>query len=147
MPAAARRLRLLPAAPARLQGWPLPWGGQRQAVFHRVRSSGYRAADRKPRAVKFDIRITLYYILKQKPCSFLPPARESESAFKHFTLILKTHLCLGSRVLAVREHVRHGARSLRPIVEERRRQPDERISSRSGNHSCDSVDLWAGRRK
>jgi hypothetical protein len=28
------------AAPARLHGWPLPWGGQRPAVSHRVRSSG-----------------------------------------------------------------------------------------------------------
>src|SRR6516164_10997121 len=61
MRAAARRLRLLPAVPARLHGWPLPWGGQRPAVFHRVRSSGYRAADRKPRAVTFGIRITLYH--------------------------------------------------------------------------------------
>src|SRR5262245_15396123 len=50
MRAAARRLRLLPAAPARLHGWPLPWVGQRPAVFHRVHSSGYRAADRKPSA-------------------------------------------------------------------------------------------------
>src|SRR5262245_62119670 len=52
MRAAARRLRLLPAVPARLQGWPLPWGGQRPAVFPRVRSSCDRAVDRKPRAVR-----------------------------------------------------------------------------------------------
>src|SRR5262245_61998894 len=39
MRAAARRLRLLPAAPARWRGWQLLWGGQRQAVFPRVRSS------------------------------------------------------------------------------------------------------------
>jgi class 3 adenylate cyclase len=44
MRVAARRLRLLPPAPARLHGWRLPWGGQRPAVFHRVRSSCYRAA-------------------------------------------------------------------------------------------------------
>jgi hypothetical protein len=58
MPAAARRMRLLPAAPPHLHGWRLPWGGQRPAVFHRVRSSCYRAADRKPRAVCFGIRFT-----------------------------------------------------------------------------------------
>jgi hypothetical protein len=40
--AAARRLRLLPAAPPHLHGWPLPWGDLRPAVFHRVRSSCYR---------------------------------------------------------------------------------------------------------
>jgi hypothetical protein len=58
MRAAARRLRLLPAAPRHLHGWPLPWGGQRPAVFHRVRSLCDRAADRKPRAVCFGIRFT-----------------------------------------------------------------------------------------
>jgi hypothetical protein len=43
-PAATRRLRLLPAAPRHLHGWALPWGGQRPAVFHRVRSWCDRAA-------------------------------------------------------------------------------------------------------
>ena len=84
MPAAARRLRLLPAAPRHLHGWPLPWGGQRPAVFHRVRSSCDRAADRKPRAVPFGIRLTCttirYSALRSvgakratKPCFFFAP--------------------------------------------------------------------------
>src|SRR6516164_10288170 len=75
MRAAARRLRLLPAVPARLHGWPLPWGGQRPAVFHRVRSSGYRAADRKPRAVTFGIRITLYHNIQILAWKILKLAR------------------------------------------------------------------------
>src|SRR5215475_757811 len=49
MPVATRPLRLLPAAPPHLHGWPRPWGGPRPAVFHRVHSWCYRAADRKPR--------------------------------------------------------------------------------------------------
>ena len=52
------RVAAAPAAPRHLHGWPLPGGGQRPAVFHRVRSSCDRAADRKPRAVTFDIRFT-----------------------------------------------------------------------------------------
>src|SRR5262249_32962039 len=95
MPAAARRLRLLPAAPARWRGWPLPWVGQRQAVFPRVRSSAI-AVDRKPRAVRSVIRFTCTTIrysindsarhgtdfvdrevvLKENLLVFLPPAPE-----------------------------------------------------------------------
>src|SRR5262245_16863471 len=58
MRAAARRSRLLRAAPARWHGWLLPWDGQRQAVFPRVRSSCDRAADRKPRGPCVGIRFT-----------------------------------------------------------------------------------------
>ena len=45
-------MRLPPVAPPHLHGSPLPWGGQRPDVFHRVRSSCYRAGDRKPRPYK-----------------------------------------------------------------------------------------------
>src|SRR4029434_3477200 len=60
------RARLLPAAPPHLHGWPLPWGGQRPAVFHRVRSSCDRAADRHPRAVTCGIRFALYHNTVQR---------------------------------------------------------------------------------
>src|SRR5262245_55500569 len=99
MRAAARRLRLLPAAPARWRGWPLPWVGQHRAVFPRVRSSCDRAADRKPRGPCVGIRFTCTTIrysindsarrgtdfvdrevvLKENLLVFLPPAPETDS--------------------------------------------------------------------
>ena len=60
-PSRLRRLRLLPAAPRHLHGSPLPWGGQRPPVFHRVRSSCYRAADRKPRGRDVRYPVHLYH--------------------------------------------------------------------------------------
>ena len=50
-------------------------GTQRPTVFHRVRSSGYRAADRKPRAVTFGIRITLYHNIQILAWKILKLAR------------------------------------------------------------------------
>jgi len=99
MRAAARRLPLLPAAPARWRGWQLPWGGQRPAVFLRVRSSRDRGWS-KTAGRAFRIRFTcttIWYSIndsarrgtgfvdrecraKREPaCFFLPPAPESDS--------------------------------------------------------------------
>src|SRR5215468_9240657 len=72
MPAVARQLRPLPAAPARLHDWPRPWGDQRPAVFHRVRSSGYRAAIKTRARAWFGIRFictTIRYITQSPNCT------------------------------------------------------------------------------
>ena len=60
-------MRLLPVVHHHLHGWPLPWGGQRPDVFHRVRSSCYRAGDRKPRVRVFLYPVHLYHNTVQYP--------------------------------------------------------------------------------
>src|SRR5262245_2774409 len=80
MPAAARQLRLLPAAPVRLHGWLLPWGGRPPAVFHRVRSLCHRAAI-KNAGRAFGIRInctTMRYTTQSLSAGAIPIVNREE---------------------------------------------------------------------
>jgi hypothetical protein len=100
MPAAARRMRLLPAAPPHLHGWRLPWGGQRPAVFHRVRSSCFRAADRKPRGVCFGIRFTCTTTRsRNKAPGRSPPARSLDIASRVRPQAFNKRLCADQKRL------------------------------------------------